>query len=115
LAVFACGMRARMAPTREMSTLWYRAPELLMGADRYTSKIDVWSLGCIVLEMLVGRCVTNGQVSDVCNCPSLSHLNYNGNQLHSIFRLVGSPEVSLSLSLSLSPLFASAVALYPCT
>jgi len=35
-------------------TRWYRAPELLLGADEYTSAIDMWSVGCILAE-LIGR------------------------------------------------------------
>ena len=33
-------------------TLWYRAPELLLGAKRYTPNIDLWSIGCIFGELL---------------------------------------------------------------
>ena len=32
-------------------TLWYRAPEILLGIERYSTKIDVWSLGLIIAEM----------------------------------------------------------------
>jgi serine/threonine protein kinase len=35
-------------------TLWYRAPELLFGSTKYTNKIDMWSLGCIFAELLIG-------------------------------------------------------------
>jgi hypothetical protein len=40
-----------------MVTLWYRAPELLCSAyaEGYTSAVDMWSFGIVVLEMLVGR------------------------------------------------------------
>lgn len=34
-------------------TLWYRAPELLLGTRLYTNSIDIWSLGCILLEMFL--------------------------------------------------------------
>lgn len=36
-------------------TLWYRPPELLLGATAYAGKVDMWSVGCILLELLVGR------------------------------------------------------------
>lgn len=38
--------------THEVVTLWYRAPELLLGSRFYTMAIDVWSLGCIFAEMV---------------------------------------------------------------
>lgn len=37
-----------------MVTLWYRSPELLLGTKKYDSKIDIWSLGCIFAEMILG-------------------------------------------------------------
>ena len=33
-------------------TLWYRAPELLLGQRRYSTAVDVWSIGCIMAELL---------------------------------------------------------------
>ena len=35
----------------EAVTLWYRPPELLLGANCYTSSVDVWSAGCIFAEL----------------------------------------------------------------
>lgn len=40
--------------THEVVTLWYRAPELLLGANRYSASVDVWSTGCIFAEMATG-------------------------------------------------------------
>ena len=37
--------------TSKVVTLWYRAPELLIGLKKYTSKVDVWSLGCVISEL----------------------------------------------------------------
>jgi len=37
--------------TCKVITLWYRPPELLLGATEYTDKIDMWSVGCIIAEM----------------------------------------------------------------
>ena len=34
--------------TFEVVTLWYRSPELLLGANRYSTAVDVWSIGCIL-------------------------------------------------------------------
>jgi len=41
--------------TQEVVTQYYRAPEILMGARRYTSSIDMWSVGCIIAELLGRR------------------------------------------------------------
>jgi serine/threonine protein kinase len=40
------------AYTDKVVTLWYRAPELLLGIGSYSSAIDMWSVGCIFVEML---------------------------------------------------------------
>lgn len=37
--------------THEVVTLWYRAPEVLLGSTRYSSPVDMWSIGCIFAEM----------------------------------------------------------------
>ena len=42
------------AYTHEVVTLWYRAPEILMGMETYSCAIDVWSLGCIFAELTSG-------------------------------------------------------------
>ena len=46
--------------TQEVVTLWYRAPELLLGSGFYSAPIDLWSIGCIVAEMAVGHPLFNG-------------------------------------------------------
>ena len=38
--------------THEVVTLWYRAPEILLGTKTYSTAVDVWSLGCIFAEMV---------------------------------------------------------------
>lgn len=37
--------------THEIVTLWYRAPEVLLGATYYSTPVDMWSVGCIFAEM----------------------------------------------------------------
>lgn len=39
----------------EVQTLWYRAPELLFGAQEYGAAVDVWSLGCLFAELWYRR------------------------------------------------------------
>ena len=35
-----------------IATRWYRAPEILLGSQSYSKKVDMWSAGCIVGEIL---------------------------------------------------------------
>ncbi|CAF5060750.1 unnamed protein product, partial [Rotaria sp. Silwood1] len=46
--------------THEVVTLWYRAPEVLLGASRYSCPVDVWSVGCIFAEMYTKRPLFQG-------------------------------------------------------
>jgi len=41
--------------TDYVATRWYRSPEILLGSKRYTSGTDMWSIGCILGELLGGR------------------------------------------------------------
>ena len=43
------------ALTTKVVTLWYRAPELLYGNPNYDTAVDMWSLGCIIVELIQGR------------------------------------------------------------
>ena len=37
--------------THEVVTLWYRAPEILLGSKVYSTAVDIWSVGCILFEL----------------------------------------------------------------
>ena len=41
--------------THEVVTLWYRAPDVLLGSRKYSTPVDMWSVGCIFAEMANGR------------------------------------------------------------
>ncbi|KAM4689948.1 LOW QUALITY PROTEIN: mitogen-activated protein kinase 15 [Rhinophrynus dorsalis] len=43
------------ALTEYVATRWYRAPEILLASHRYTKGVDMWSVGCILGEMLLGK------------------------------------------------------------
>lgn len=47
--------------TNEVVTLWYRAPEILLGAKLYTPAVDMWSVGCIFAEILTMKPLLPGQ------------------------------------------------------
>ncbi|WAR14629.1 CD11B-like protein [Mya arenaria] len=58
-------------------TLWYRAPELLLGCKEYSTPIDMWSVGCIFAEFLVMQAIWQGK-SEI-------------DQLQKIFKDLGTP------------------------
>jgi len=63
--------------THEVITLWYRPPEILLGAKFYSTPVDIWSLGCIFAEMLTRIPLFPGD-SEI-------------DQLFRIFRALGTP------------------------
>ncbi|OAX83378.1 CMGC/CDK protein kinase [Emergomyces africanus] len=63
--------------SHEVVTLWYRAPDVLLGSRMYNTSIDIWSAGCIMAEMYMGRPLFPGST--------------NEDQLQKIFRLMGTP------------------------
>lgn len=46
--------------THEVVTLWYRAPEILLGSTKYSTPVDIWSLGCIFAELMLGYALFPG-------------------------------------------------------
>lgn len=57
--------------TEYVATRWYRAPEIMLTFKEYTKAIDVWSVGCILAEMLSGKPLFPGKD---CTCDTLSYL-----------------------------------------
>ncbi|XP_027345077.1 probable serine/threonine-protein kinase At1g54610 [Abrus precatorius] len=74
--------------TSRVVTLWYRPPELLLGANHYGVAVDLWSTGCILGELYTGRPILPGKTEV--------------EQLHRIFKLCGSPSEDYWLKLRLS-------------
>ncbi|KAI3844695.1 hypothetical protein MKW92_009872 [Papaver armeniacum] len=67
--------------TQLVVTLWYRAPELLLGAKQYSTAIDMWSLGCIMAELLSKEPLFNGKTEV--------------DQLDKIFKTLGTPSETI--------------------
>ncbi|KAK4760486.1 hypothetical protein SAY87_005379 [Trapa incisa] len=67
--------------THLVVTLWYRAPELLLGAKQYSTAIDMWSLGCIMAELLSKEPLFNGKAEF--------------DQLDKIFKTLGTPNENI--------------------
>lgn len=86
--------------TSKVVTLWYRAPELLLGCEAYDTAIDMWAVGCILGELLLYKPLLPGKDEDT--------------QLEKIFELLGSPNVLIWPGVKELPLVASGkVALRP--
>jgi len=61
----------------EVVTLWYRPPDVLLGSRAYSTTIDVWSAGCVIVEMYLGKPLFAGSSND--------------DQILKIFRGFGTP------------------------
>ncbi|KAF5390655.1 hypothetical protein D9757_002769 [Collybiopsis confluens] len=66
--------------TNRVITLWYRPPELLLGATVYGPEVDIWSAGCIMLELFTKKPVFQG--------------NDEISQLDVIYKIFGTPSLS---------------------
>ncbi|XP_031120602.1 probable serine/threonine-protein kinase At1g54610 [Ipomoea triloba] len=86
--------------TTRVVTLWYRAPELLLGATEYGAGIDLWSAGCLMAEMFVGRPILPGRTEV--------------EQLNKIFKLCGTPSEEYWKKTRLPTTFRPPYAYKPC-
>jgi len=75
--------------THEVVTLWYRAPDVLMGSRKYSTPVDIWSVGCIFAEMVSGRPLFPG--------------NTDADQLQRIFKALGTPNEAMYPSITELP------------
>ncbi|WVO18708.1 hypothetical protein L204_106428 [Cryptococcus depauperatus] len=66
--------------TNRVITLWYRSPELLMGETVYGAEVDMWSAGCIILELCTTKPIFQG--------------NDEIHQLEVIYSIMGTPRES---------------------
>ncbi|KAL9104249.1 MAG: hypothetical protein Q9163_000797 [Psora crenata] len=64
--------------THEVVTLWYRAPEILLGGRQYSTGVDMWSVGCIFAEMCTRKPLFPGD-SEI-------------DEIFKIFRVLGTPD-----------------------
>ena len=72
------GKEGKLDLTNNVITMWYKPPELLLGAVRYTYSVDVWSTGCVCAELELGRPLFPGKTEV--------------QQLDLIFRSIGTPD-----------------------
>lgn len=64
--------------TEYVATRWYRAPEILLGSQKYTKAVDIWSVGCILGELINRKAIF----------PGSSTLN----QIEKVMELIGKPK-----------------------
>lgn len=65
--------------TDNIATRWYKAPELLLSSCSYGKEIDIWSLGCLLGELYLGRPIFQGSSTF--------------NQLEKIIQITGIPNI----------------------
>ncbi|MQM05164.1 hypothetical protein Taro_037974 [Colocasia esculenta] len=85
--------------THEVVTLWYRAPEILLGSRHYSTPVDVWSVGCIFAEMVNQRPLFPGD-SEI-------------DELFKIFRIMGTPNEETWPGVTSLPDFKTAFPKWP--
>jgi serine/threonine protein kinase len=72
---------ASSAMTDYIATRWYRAPEVILSWKKYSSAIDVWSVGCILAELITRRPLLPGTSEE--------------EQIQLITELIGNPSESM--------------------
>ena len=73
----ACSVDDAPVLTEYVATRWYRAPEILLGSNKYSKAVDMWSVGCIIGELIVGKACFPG--------------NSTLNQIEKVLELTGKP------------------------
>jgi mitogen-activated protein kinase 15 len=77
-SVASTGEDTNIKLTDYVATRWYRAPEILLGSTKYSKAVDMWSVGCILGELIVGKAIYQGT----------STLN----QIEKVLELIGKPK-----------------------
>lgn len=85
--------------THEVVTLWYRAPEILLGGKEYSVGVDMWSIGCIFVELANKKALWPGD-SEI-------------DMLFRIFRTLGTPDEAIWPGVSSLPDFKSTFPRWP--
>lgn len=70
-------------------TIWYRAPELLLGAKHYNKAVDCWATGCVIAELAGLRPIFKGEEAKL---DSKKNMPFQRDQLLKIFDILGTPD-----------------------
>jgi serine/threonine protein kinase len=69
---FGLARPAENEMTGYVATRWYRAPEIMLNWMHYNKTVDIWSVGCIMAELLTGRTLFPGSDRE-CLCTKFLH------------------------------------------
>jgi serine/threonine protein kinase len=84
--------------TQHVTTRWYRAPEVILVAKKYTSAIDMWSIGCVFADLLAfqtkspRKILFPGKTCFPFSNDDVNVLSDDNDQLNIIFKIIGTPE-----------------------
>ncbi|KAL1845530.1 hypothetical protein VTK73DRAFT_495 [Phialemonium thermophilum] len=81
-------LHALFSGDKVVVTIWYRAPELLLGSKHYTPAIDMWAVGCIFAELLSLRPIFKGEEAKM---DSKKTVPFQRNQMQKIVDIMGLP------------------------
>ncbi|WLF77289.1 cyclin-dependent protein kinase [Lodderomyces elongisporus] len=87
-------------------TIWYRAPELLLGTRHYTPAIDLWAVGCILAELLSLRPIFKGEEAKI-DINNKKSVPFQKNQFQKIVEILGTPNSKTWPSISKYPEYSS--------
>jgi cyclin-dependent kinase 8/11 len=86
--LFSKPLHSLFSGDKVVVTIWYRAPELLLGSRHYTPAIDLWALGCIFAELLSLRPIFKGEEAKM---DSKKTVPFQRNQMQKIVEIMGIP------------------------
>ncbi|KAF6843252.1 serine/threonine-protein kinase SSN3 [Colletotrichum musicola] len=91
-------------------TIWYRAPELILGSRHYTPAIDMWAVGCIFAELLSLRPIFKGEEAKM---DSKKTVPFQRNQMQKIVDIMGLPTKERWPLLTAMPEYSQLATLQP--
>jgi cyclin-dependent kinase 8/11 len=101
--IFRSPLNSLFAGDKVVVTIWYRAPELLLGSRHYTPAIDLWAVGCIFAELLSLRPIFKGEEAKMDNKKTVP---FQRNQMQKIVEIMGMPSKDRWPLLSAMPEYA---------
>jgi cyclin-dependent kinase 8/11 len=81
----------RLGDDGPVVTIWYRAPEILLGTKHYTPAVDMWAVGCIFNELVTSKPLFDGREVK----PDHNQNPFQKFQVETIFKILGTPTVDM--------------------